>query len=74
MKRPKKKMSSLKQVYYRNFVFLVVVPLLVVFMGMMTILKYRLRQAFLENIDTYQEGLRDTLKAGALPLPSGTTT
>lgn len=62
MKRPKKKMSSLKQVYYRNFVFLVVVPLLVVFMGMMTILKYRLRQASLENIDTYQEGLSDTLK------------
>lgn len=48
--------------YYRNFVFLVVVPLLVVFMGMMTILKYRLRQASLENIDTYQEGLSDTLK------------
>lgn len=62
MKRPKKKMPSLKQVYYRNFVFLVVVPLLVVFMGMMTILKYQLRQASLENIDTYQEGLSDTLK------------
>lgn len=57
-----KKTSSLKQVYYRNFVFLVVVPLLVVFMGTMTILKYRLRQASLENINTYQEGLSDTLK------------
>lgn len=58
----KKNTSSLKQTYYRTFVFLVVVPLLLVFMGTMAVLSYRMRQSSLENIETYQESLADTLK------------
>lgn len=58
----KKSTSSLKQTYYRTFVFLVLVPLLLVFMGAMAVLSYRIRQSSLENISTFQEGLADTLK------------
>lgn len=58
----KKSASSLKQTYYRTFVFLVVVPLLLVFMGAMAVLSYRMRQASLENIETYQESLAAVLK------------
>lgn len=53
----KKSTSSLKQTYYRTFVFLVLV-----FMGAMAVLSYRIRQSSLENISTFQEGLADTLK------------
>lgn len=58
----KKSASSLKQTYYRTFVFLVLVPLLLVFMGAMAVLSCRIRQSSLENISTFQEGLADTLK------------
>ena len=58
----KRSASSLKQTYYRTFVFLVLVPLLLVFMGAMAVLSCRIRQSSLENISTFQEGLADTLK------------
>ena len=58
----KRSASSLKQTYYRTFVFLVLVPLLLVFMGAMAGLSCRIRQSSLENISTFQEGLADTLK------------
>ena len=58
----KRSASSLKQTYYGTFVFLVLVPLLLVFMGAMAVLSCRIRQSSLENISTFQEGLADTLK------------
>ena len=58
----KRSASSLQQTYYRTFVFLVLVPLLLVFMGAMAVLSCRIRQSSLENISTFQEGLADTLK------------
>lgn len=62
MKCWKGKPSSLKKVYYRTFVFLVVIPLLMVFMGAMLVIDHQIRKASLENISTFQEGLANTLK------------
>ena len=62
MKYGKSKLPSLKGIYYRTFVSLVVIPLLLVFMGVMAVLSYRMRQSSLENIETYQESLADALK------------
>ena len=62
MKYGKSKPPSLKRIYYRTFVFLVVIPLLMVFIGTMLVINHQIRKASLENISTFQEGLADTLK------------
>lgn len=62
MKYGKSKPPSLKKIYYRTFVFLVVIPLLMVFIGTILVINHQIRKASLENISTFQEGLADTLK------------
>lgn len=62
MKSGKGKPPSLKRIYYRTFVSLVVIPLLMVFIGTMFVINHQIRKASLENISTFQEGLADTLK------------
>lgn len=62
MKYGKGKSPSLKGIYYRTFVFLVAIPLLMVFIGTMFVINHQIRKASLENISTFQEGLADTLK------------
>ena len=62
MKSGKGKPPSLKGIYYRTFVSLVAIPLLMVFIGTMFVINHQIRKASLENISTFQEGLADTLK------------
>ena len=62
MKYGKSKPPSLKRIYYRTFVSLVVIPLLMVFIGTMLVINHQIRKASLENISTFQEGLADKLK------------
>ena len=62
MKSGKGKPPSLKGIYYRTFVSLVAIPLLMVFIGTMFVINHQIRKASLEHISTFQEGLADTLK------------
>lgn len=49
-----KKQSVLKQLYFRSFIILVVIPLLVVFIGAFSIVSYLIRAASIETIDAFQ--------------------
>ena len=52
-----KKQSVLKQLYFRSFIILVVIPLLVVFIGAFSIVSYLIRAASIETIDAFQESV-----------------
>lgn len=52
-----KKLSVLKQLYFRSFIILVVIPLLVVFIGAFSIVSYLIRAASIETIDAFQESV-----------------
>ena len=64
MKSGKGKPPSLKGIYYRTFVSLVAIPLLMVFIGTMFVINHQIRKASLENISTFQEGLAEHAEAG----------
>ena len=57
-----KKQSVLKQLYFRSFIILVVIPLLVVFIGAFSIVSYLIRAASIETIDAFQESVASVLQ------------
>ena len=57
-----KKQSVLKQLYFRSFIILVVIPLLVVFIGAFSIVSYLIRAASIETIDAFQESVTSVLQ------------
>lgn len=70
MSQPRR--SDLKTVYFRSFAFLVIIPLLLVFIGAALVIGLLVRNASLETIDAYQDNVATTLsndiRAAALQL------
>lgn len=59
MRRTKK--STLMGTYYRSFLLLVVIPLVLVFVGAEVVIGYMLRSSAVETIDALQENIATTL-------------
>lgn len=58
-----KKQSVLKQFYFRSFIVLIVIPLLVVFSGAFSIVSYLIRASSIETIDAFQESVASVLQS-----------
>ncbi len=56
-----KKHSSLKKVYYRSFVLLIVVPILLLFLVSLSITRYMMQKNAVNNIQNSQEAIRSSL-------------
>ncbi len=56
-----KKHSSLKKVYYRSFVLLIVVPILLLFFVSLSITRYMMQKNAVNNIQNSQEAIRSSL-------------
>lgn len=56
-----KKHSSLKKVYYRSFVLLIVVPILLLFFVSLSITRYMMQKNAVSNIQNSQEAIRSSL-------------
>lgn len=63
---------TLKRVYYRSFLLLVVIPLILVFVCAEIAVSYIIRNSAIETIDAFQENIATTLsgdiRASALQL------
>lgn len=70
--KAKKNHSTLRHAYYRSFLLLVVIPLILVFVGAEIVIGYQIRTASIATIDALQEnistGLRNDLQNNALQL------
>ncbi|USF27023.1 hypothetical protein N510_001957 [Firmicutes bacterium ASF500] len=53
--------SSLKRTYYRSFLFLIVIPLILVFVCAEIVVSYIIRNSAIETIDAFQENIATTL-------------
>ncbi len=58
---PFKKHSSLKKVYYRSFVLLIVVPILLLFSVSLSITRYMMQKNAVSNIRNSQDAIRSSL-------------
>lgn len=56
-----KKHSSLKKVYYRSFVLLIVVPILLLFFVSLSITRYMMQKNAVSNIQNSQDAIRSSL-------------
>lgn len=56
-----KKHSSLKKVYYRSFVLLIVVPILLLFSASLSITRYMMQKNAVSNIRNSQDAIRSSL-------------
>lgn len=61
--RKKQSQFSLKQVYYRSFCGLVVIPLLLVFIISMLVVGFIVRRSAIDTIDALQDNVTDTLSS-----------
>lgn len=52
---------TLKRTYYRSFLLLVVIPLILVFVGAEIVVSYIIRSSAVETIDAFQESVATTL-------------
>lgn len=52
---------TLKKVYYRSFLLMVVIPLILVFVCAEIVVSYIIRSSAIETIDTFQENIATTL-------------
>ena len=64
MKSGKGKPPSLKGIYYRTFVSLVAIPLLMVFIGTMFVINHQIRKASLEKHQHLSGGTCGHAEAG----------
>lgn len=55
------KHTSLKKVYYRSFVLLIVVPILLIFLASLSITRYMIQKNAVSNIENSQEAIRSSL-------------
>lgn len=55
--------STLKQTYYRNFILLIVIPLIFVFIAAELIVGYIIRESAIETIDALQTNIAATVSS-----------